>query len=335
MTLPSRKIGPFEVSAISLGCMNLNHAYASFPPEDEAIRLLNRALDLGVTMLDTAALYGAGENERLIGKAVMHRRSEFTLASKCVLGGTGGKRGLDGSPDAIAATLDASLQRLGTEHIDLYYLHRLDANVPIEESIGALVSAKEAGKIGAIGISEMSAATLWRAAAVHPVAAIQNEYSPAVRNVEVAVLEACRDLGTTLVAFSPVVRGLLAGAIRSATYVEGDLRAMMPRFVEPQLSENLKLVDRFDRIAADAGLTPAQLALGWVLAQGEEIVALPGTKNIAHLEEDVATLSKPIPADAVEAVTALFPFNAMRGPRYAAFAQAQVDTELLPDEELA
>jgi aryl-alcohol dehydrogenase-like predicted oxidoreductase len=246
-----------------------------------------------------------------------------------------GKRGLDGRPEAIAGTLDGALQRLGTDHIDLYYLHRLDAKVPIEESIGALVRAKEAGKIGAIGISEMSAATLRRAHAVHPIAAIQNEYSPAVRNVEIGVLKACAELGTTLVAFSPVVRGLLAGAIRVADYQKGDVRSTMPRFLEPQLSENLKLVDAFDRIAADAGLTPAQLAIGWVLAQDEEIVALPGTKNIAHLEEDVATLAKSIPQDVIDAVTDLFPFNAMRGPRYAAFAQAQVDTELLPDEELA
>jgi aryl-alcohol dehydrogenase-like predicted oxidoreductase len=335
MTFSTRKIGPFEVSAVSLGCMNLNHAYGGFPPEDEAIRLLNRALDLGVTMLDTAALYGDGENEKLVGKAVMHRRSEFTLASKCVLGVFDGKRGLDGSPDAITATLEGALQRLGTDHIDLYYLHRLDARVPIEESVGALVRAKEAGKIGAIGISEMSAATLRRAHAVHRIAAIQNEYSPAVRNVEVGVLEACAELGTTLVAFSPVVRGLLAGAVRSADYEAGDVRSTMPRFLEPQLSANLKLVDAFDGIAAEAGLTPAQLAIGWVLAQDETIVALPGTKNIAHLEEDVATLSQAIPQDAIDAVTALFPYNAMHGPRYAAFAQAQVDTELLPDEELA
>src|SRR4051812_30584500 len=186
--LPTRKLGPFEVSAVSLGCMNLNHAYSRFPSESEAIRLLNRALDLGITMLDTAALYGDGENEKLVGKAVMHRRAEFTLASKCVLGLFDGKRGLDGRPEAITATLEGALQRLGTDHIDLYYLHRLDRKVPIEDSIGALVRAKEAGKIGAIGISEMSAATLRRAHAVHPIAAIQNEYSPAVRNVEMGVL---------------------------------------------------------------------------------------------------------------------------------------------------
>jgi aryl-alcohol dehydrogenase-like predicted oxidoreductase len=335
MTLTTRTLGPFEVSAVSLGCMNLNHAYGGFPPEDEAIRLLNRALDLGVTMLDTAALYGDGENERLVGKAVGHRRAEFILASKCVLGLFDGKRGLDGRPEAIARTLDGALERLGTDHIDLYYLHRLDPKVPIEESVGALVRAKEAGKIGALGLSEMSAATLRRAASVHPIAAIQNEYSPAVRNVEVGVLAACRELGTAMVAFSPVVRGLLAGAIRTADYPPGDIRRTMPRFVEPHLGENLKLVDAFEAIAAEAALTPAQLAIGWVLAQGDEVIALPGTTSVAHLEENVATLARPIPRDAIEAVTALFPFNAMRGPRYAAFAQAQVNTEILPGEELA
>ena len=335
MTLPARALGPFRVSAVSLGCMNLNHAYGGYPPEDEAIRLLNRALDLGVTMLDTAALYGDGANERLVGKAVAHRRAEYTLASKCVLGMFDGKRGLDGSPAAITATLEGALERLGTDHIDLYYLHRLDANVPIEESVGALARAVEAGKIGAIGLSEMSADTLRRAAAVHPIAAMQSEYSAAVRNPEVAVLAACRELGAGFVAFSPVARGLLARRIRSADYAAGDLRGAMPRFVEPNLAENLKLVEAFDRIADEMGITSAQLALGWVLAQDEGVIALPGTTSIAHLEEDVATLTAPLPADALAAVSRLFPPNALTGPRYAAGPQAQIDTELLPGEPLA
>ena len=185
MILPERRIGPFTVSAIGLGCMNLSHAYGVPPTAEEGGRLLNRALDLGVTLLDTAALYGGGANERLLGEAVMHRRGEFVLASKCGLDLHDGKRGLDGSPAAIAATLDRALARLGTDHIDLYYLHRLDRKVPIEESVGALARAQEQGKIGAIGLSEMSAATIERAHAVHPVAAVQSEYSPVVRNPEV------------------------------------------------------------------------------------------------------------------------------------------------------
>ena len=332
MTLPARRFGPFTVSQIGLGCMNLSHAYGVPPSEEEGARLLNRALDLGCTLLDTAALYGGGNNERLIASAVIHRRAEFTLASKCVLDMRDGKRVLDGSPGAIARTLDGALQRLGTGHIDLYYLHRLDKKVPVEESVGALVRAKEAGKIGAIGLSEMSAATIRRAHAVHPIAAVQTEYSPASRNAEVAVLDTCRELGITFVAFSPVARGLLAGSVRDDRYEKGDIRAAMPRFTGERLRRNLALIDRFDALARGAGLTPARLALGWALARGEHIVPIPGTRSIAHLEENLA--ARPLDADLVEAVDALFPRNALAGARYSAPMQAQIDTELLPNEEV-
>lgn len=333
-SLPTRTIGPFTVSAIGLGCMNLSHAYGEPVSEAEGIALLHHALDLGVTLLDTAALYGGGANERLVAK-VLHRRSEFTLASKCVLDQRDGRRILDGSPAAIATSLDAALTRLGTDHIDLYYLHRLDPNIPIEESVGALVRAKEAGKIGALGLSEMSAATIRRAHAVHPIAAVQSEYSPAVRNPEVAVLDTCRALGIGFVAFSPVARGLLAGGVRTDDYVPGDIRRTMPRFVEPLLSRNLAIVDGFDRIAADGGITPAQLALGWLLARAPHIVPIPGTRSVAHLEENVAAATLILPDTVLAAVDALLPPNALSGPRYAAAAQAQIDTELLPDEPLA
>ncbi|MGT2514389.1 aldo/keto reductase [Sphingomonas panni] len=333
-SLPTRTIGPFTVSAIGLGCMNLSHAYGEPVSEAEGIALLHRALDLGVTLLDTAALYGGGANERLVAQ-VLHRRSDFTLASKCVLDQRDGKRILDGSPAAIATSLDAALTRLGTDHIDLYYLHRLDPNVPIEESVGALVRAKEAGKIGALGLSEMSAATIRRAHAVHPIAAVQSEYSPAVRNPEVAVLDTCQALGIGFVAFSPVARGLLAGGIRADDYLPGDIRRTMPRFVEPLLSRNLAIVDGFDRIAAEGGITPAQLALGWLLARAPHIVPIPGTRSIAHLEENVAAATLSLPDTTLAAVDALLPPNALSGPRYAAAAQAQIDTELLPDEPLA
>ena len=333
MTLPTRQVGPFTVSAVALGCMNLSHAYGKPPSEDVGVALLNRALDLGVTLLDTAALYGGGGNERLVGKAVMHRRGEFTLASKCVLDMREGQRVLDGSPQAIARTLDAALERLGTDHIDLYYLHRLDRRVPVEESVGELVRAKEAGKIGTIGLSEVSAATIRRAQAVHPIAAVQTEYSPITRNPEVAVLDTCRELDIAFVAFSPVARGMLAGSVRDEAYVEGDIRRVFPRYVEPQLSRNLTLVQRFDAVARDAGLTAAQLAIGWGLAKAPHIVSLPGTTSIAHLEENVG--AQPISADLVAAVDAIFPHNAMAGARYNAAMQAQIDTEMLPDEELA
>lgn len=313
--------------------MNLSHAYNEPVSEDIGAELLNRALDLGVTLLDTAALYGGGANERLLGKAVMHRRGDFTLASKCVLDMYDGQRGLDGSPSAIAKTLDAALERLGTDHIDLYYLHRLDKRVPVEESVGALVRAKEAGKIGAIGLSEMSADTIRRAHVVHPIAAVQTEYSPISRNPEVAVLDATRALGIALVAFSPVARGLLAGAIRSDDYAPGDIRRVFPRYVGERLRHNLELVRRFDAVAADAGLTPARLAIGWGLAKAPNVISLPGTTSLAHLEDDLA--ARPIGPDLVDAVEAIFPPNALDGPRYPAAMQAQIDTELLPGEELA
>lgn len=335
MTMPTRQLGPFTVSAIGLGCMNLSHAYGEPLPEDDGARLLNHALDLGVTFLDTAALYGAGANERLIARAVMHRRSEFTLASKCVLDMYDGKRGLDGSPEAIAATLDRALQRLGTDHIDLYYMHRLDRNIPIEDSIGALARAREAGKIGAIGLSEMSAATIRRAHTVHPIAAIQSEYSPAVRNPEVAVLKACTELSIGFVAFSPVARGLLAGSVRDDAYAPHDIRRSMPRFTEPLLAHNLAAVDAFDALAAEAGCTPAQLSLAWTLARGEHIVPIPGTRSIAHLDENAAAATLALDAAMLAEVDAILAPGTIRGARYAAAMQAQIDTELLEGEEVA
>lgn len=315
--------------------MNLSHAYLPRPDAAAAERLLRHALDVGVTFFDTAALYGFGANEELLGQTVMDRRREFTLASKCVLGEIDGKRGLDGSPAAITQVLEDSLRRLKVDHIDLYYLHRLDANVPIEESVGALARAVEAGKIGAIGLSEMSAATLLRAHKVHPIAAMQTEYSPWVRNPEIAVLDACADIGASFVAFSPVGRGLLAGNPNAANLPDGDIRAAMPRFQPPHLAANLALVDALKGLADQAGCTPAQLCLAWLLAKGDHVVPIPGTTSIAHLDENLATLARDWPDDLMAAVDALFPFTAPSGPRYSRSAQAQVDTECWPGEPLA
>lgn len=334
MPLLHRALGPLTVSAIGLGCMNLNHVYGVPPSEADAVALLHRALDLGITLIDTAALYGMGANERLIGKAILRRRHAFTLASKCVLDAKDGQRTLDGSPAAITRTVEGSLSRLGTDHIHLMYLHRLDRNVPIEESVGALVRLKEAGKIGAIGLSEMSGPTIRRAHAVHAIAAVQSEYSAIVRNPEVAALDTCRELGIGFVAFSPVARGLLAGAVRSANYVRGDIRGSMPRFVEPNLSHNLRAVHAFDALAAENGLTSAQLALAWVLARGEHIVALPGTRSIAHLEEDIRAASITLERGVVERIDAIFAPGAICGARYTRAMQAQIDTETLPGEAL-
>ncbi|HEX7875991.1 MAG TPA: aldo/keto reductase [Sphingobium sp.] len=333
--LPTRTIGPLSVSAIGLGCMNLSHAYLPRPDAAQAQALLLHALDSGVTFFDTAAIYGFGANEELLGRTLMHRRGEFTLASKCVLAEIDGRRGLDGSPQAIARVVEDSLRRLKVDHIDLYYLHRLDRRVPIEESVGALARAVEAGKIGAIGLSEMAAATIRRAHAVHPIAAVQTEYSPWTRNPEIAVLETCAQLGIGFVAFSPLGRGLLAGGVSDAGVPEGDLRAEMPRFGPPHLAHNLALYDRLRALAGEAGCTAAQLCLAWVLSRGEHIVPIPGTTSIAHLDEDLATLSRDWPADLLAAVDALFPVGAASGPRYARAAQAQVETETWEAEALA
>lgn len=335
MTFAPRRIGPFTVAPIGLGAMNLSHAYGIPPSPETGARLLNRALDLGVTLIDTAALYGGGDNERLVGGAILHRRAEFTLASKCVLDMIDGKRVLDGSPEAITRTVHSSLARLGTDHIDLVYLHRPDHRVPIEDSVGALATLKEAGKIGAIGLSEMSADAIRRAHAVHPIAAVQTEYSPAVRNPEIAVLETCRALGIAFVAFSPVARGLLAGAVHDDAYAQHDIRNHMPRFVGENLAYNLRLVARFEALAAEAGATPAQLAIAWSLSRGDHVIPIPGTGSIAHLEENMGALAVAMTPDLVARIDAIFPPGALRGPRYPALMQCQVTTETFPQEELA
>jgi aryl-alcohol dehydrogenase-like predicted oxidoreductase len=334
--LPSREVGPFTVSAMGLGCMNLSHAYLPRPSADEAERLLLHALDAGVTFFDTAAIYGFGHNEELLGRTLMHRRDAFVLASKCVLTQVNGQRGIDGSAQAITATLDAALKRLRSDHIDLYYMHRLDPKVPVEESMGALVRAHEAGKIGAIGLSEMSAETIRRAHAVHPIAAVQTEYSLWTRNVEIAVLDTCEELDIGFVAFSPLGRGLLAGAIGGAEdLADGDLRKPMPRFHTPHVEANLRLFAQLAEIARELGGTAAQLALAWLLAKNPRIVPIPGTTSIAHLDEDLGALSLEVPAKVIARLDAIFTPSAISGARYTADAQAQVGTETWPDEPLA
>jgi aryl-alcohol dehydrogenase-like predicted oxidoreductase len=312
--------------------MNICHAYGTAPGEEEAIALLQRALDIGYTFFDTAAIYGGGTSERLIRKAIMHRRSEFTLASKCVLDMIDDRRVLDGRPETIQRTLEGALARLETDHINLYYLHRLDPKVPVEESVGALVRAKEAGKIGAIGLSEVSAATVRRAHAVHPIAAVQSEYSPWVRNPEVAVLDACRALDIAFVAFSPVGRGFFTDALDSSAHAEGDLRNQLPRFIEPNWSRNLPLLEKFKQVAREAGCTPAQLSLAWVLARDDRVVPIPGTRSIAHLEENLAAATLSIGQEYFHEVDQIFRPGAVAGGRYPAALQIQIDTERLPEE---
>jgi aryl-alcohol dehydrogenase-like predicted oxidoreductase len=326
--MKTRKLGSHDVSAISYGCMNLSHAYGPPQPRDVAEQVLRRALDLGVTHFDTAALYGFGANEKLVGEVLAGRPDHIVIASKCGLFGRDGKRVIDGRPESIRAICEESLRNLRTERIDLYYLHRWDKRIPIEDSVGAMVELKNAGKIGAIGLSEVGAATLRRAHAVHPIAALQSEFSLWTRNPEIAVLEECRRLGTTLVAFSPLGRGFLPGTMRSpAELHEGDIRRTMPRFQPESFERNNRLLAPLDAIAARVGCTRAQLALAWVLAKGEHVIAIPGTTQLAHLEENQLAGQIRLDAATVTELDALLPPGSVAGARYPPATQAENDTE--------
>jgi aryl-alcohol dehydrogenase-like predicted oxidoreductase len=328
----TRRIGPFEVPAVSLGCMNLSHAYGVPPPPQDAERLLLRALDLGVTMFDTAALYGFGANETLVGRVLAPYRSSITLASKGGMAGVafddGLRRVIDGSPAAIRRNCEDSLRRLGTETIDLYYLHRWDKRLPIEESVGAMAELVRQGKVRALGLSEVSAATLKRAHAVHPIVAVQSEYSLCSRNVEIGVLQACRDIGAALVAFSPTARAFLTGTLREvATLDAKDIRRGMPRFHPDHYATNLKLLDGYAHIAQDAGCSMAQLALAWVLSRGDHVVALPGTTQLAHLQENLGAAAVSLSPQVLQRLDALINRHTVAGARYNPATQAEVDTE--------
>jgi aryl-alcohol dehydrogenase-like predicted oxidoreductase len=323
-----RSIGAFSVNPIGLGCMSLSYAYGAPPDPAHAARLLNEALDLGYDFIDTAAVYGFGANESLIGGAIGHRRGDYVLASKCGMTGVGGKRVIDGRPEVLLRTVDEALARLRTEVIDLYYLHRWDKGVPIEESVGALARMVAAGKVRAIGLSEVSAATLRKAHAVHPVAAVQNEYSPWSRNVELGLLAAAEELGVALVAFSPTARGFLAGRIGSTDdLAENDLRRTMPRFQAENLAQNLALYERFNALAAGLGCTPAQLSLAWLLTRSERVVPIPGTTSLDHLRENFAAAAITLTAEVTEEIDALLAPGTVAGDRYPAAALAEVDTE--------
>ena len=331
-TMPTRRLAGRAVGAIGLGCMNLNHAYGEPPPPEQGLRLIQRAFDLGVTHFDTAALYGFGKNEELLGQWLPKVRSQIFLASKCGMTAVDGRRVIDGRPATLKATLHEALARLRTDHIDLYYLHRWDKRIPIEDSVGALADLLREGHIGAIGLSEVSADTLRRAHAVHPIAALQTEYSLWARNAEVAVLEECRRLGTTFVAFSPVARGFLADGIGDpADFTKGDIRRTMPRFQAANWEHNATVLARYRELAQQAGCTPAQLALAWVLSRGEDVLPIPGTRSIPHLEEDLVAATLTLPADVLAAAGKLVNDRTVNGARYADAVLAEVDTELLPD----
>jgi len=331
MTQPStqRTIGPFKVNAIGLGCMNLSHAYGVPPSPEDAKALLLRALDLGVDLFDTAALYGFGANETLVGQVLKPHRQRFTLASKCGMTGVDGKRVIDGRPETLKATCDEALKRLQTDVIDLYYLHRRDFNVPIEDSVGALADLVAAGKIRAIGLSEVSGDTVRKAHAVHPVSAVQNEYSLWSREAEIGVVDACRDVGATLVAFSPLARAFLCGELTDpeTQLTEKDIRRGMPRFFPENYAKNLQLLAPYQAIAAEAGCTPAQLALAWIMAYQPQVVMIPGTRSIAHLEDNMGALRVQLSADVVERLNKLINNKTVAGPRYPAPTQKEIDTE--------
>jgi aryl-alcohol dehydrogenase-like predicted oxidoreductase len=309
--------------------MNLSHAYGVPPTREAARSLLHAALDLGIDHFDTAALYGFGRNEELVGEVLAPLRGKFILASKCGITGVEGKRVIDGRPETLKRTCEEALRRLRTDHIDLYYLHRWDKRVPIEDSIGALADLVRAGSIGAIGLSEVSARTLRRAHAVHPIAAVQNEYSLWTRNPELGVLKACRELGINLVAFSPVARGFLAGAVRDAdALVEKDIRRGMPRFQQPHFARNMAMLDRFDTIASRAGCTSAQLALAWVLSRGPHVIPIVGTTSTDHLRDDVAAAGLALNPSVIAEADACVNAESVSGERYSKETLAEIDTEV-------
>lgn len=325
----TRSLASKKVSAISLGCMSLSHGYGEQSSDAHSERFLHQALDLGYSMLDTAAVYGHGHNESLLGKFINARRSEFFLASKCGFGQTpDAKPNVNGRPDYIRETCEASLRRLQTDHIDLYYLHRRDFSVPIEESIGTLGDLQREGKIGAVGVSELSAKDLLQAHAEHPISAIQSEYSLWTRNAEIKVLKASQDIGAAYVAFSPLARGFLTNKLHdTSVFSEQDLRKTMPRFDASCYPQNLSLLPKYVALAKQQGCTPAQLALAWVLAQSENIIAIPGTQNLAHLEENIEANDLVIEPSIMSALDQLINEHTVAGARYSDKAQATVTTE--------
>ena len=327
-----RRIGPFSVTPIGLGCMTLSHAYGTPPPVEQAEALLRAALDAGVQHFDTAALYGFGANERLVGRVLRPHRERVLLVSKGGMAGVqfddGMKRVIDGRPEAIRRNCEDSLARLGVDHIDLYYLHRWDKKIPIEDSVGALGRLVDAGKVRAIGLSEVSAPTLRRAHAVHPIAAVQNEYSLWTRNAEIGVLGACADLGAAFVAFSPLARGFLTTKLADVSSFDAkDIRRGMPRFQPDAYARNLLLLDEYRAIARDAGCTPAQLALAWLLARGPHVHAIPGTTDATHLRENMGALAVQLRPDLIDRLDALINQHTVTGPRYNATTQGEIDTE--------
>jgi aryl-alcohol dehydrogenase-like predicted oxidoreductase len=316
--LPSRMLGSsgIAVSAIGLGCMSLSGVYGA-SSDDDGIALIRDALDRGITFLDTSDAYGAGHNETIVGKAIKGRRGEIVLATKFGnVGGRGGKFA-DGRPEFVMTSCEASLKRLNVEVIDLYYQHRIDPDVPIEDTVGAMARLVQQGKVRALGLSEASPKTIRRAQAVHPIAAVQNEFSLLYRNEAEETLRTTRELKIAFVAYSPLGRGLLTGVVEDPNKMaETDARRRHPRFAAENIAANLKLVDRIKAIAAGKDCTPGQLVLAWLLAQGNDIVPIPGTKRTARLHENIGALSVRLSAADLAAIAQAVPAGAVAGLRY-------------------
>lgn len=319
-TVPTRTLGTtstIEVSALGLGCMGMSEFYGA-PDEASGLATIRRALDLGVTFLDTADMYGPFTNERLVGRAIAGRRDEVQLATK--FGNErlpdGTRLGINGRPEYVRAACDASLQRLGVDVIDLYYQHRVDKKVPIEETVGAMAELVAAGKVRHLGLSEASASTIRRAHAVHPITALQTEYSLFTRDLEDEILPVLRELGIGLVPYSPLGRGILTGALKVGAEADSRASAYFPRLNGENLDANLRLVAAVTAIAETKGCTPGQLALAWVLAQGDDIAPIPGTKRVAYLEENVGAVGVQLTAEDLQALVAAVPREAVKGARY-------------------
>jgi aryl-alcohol dehydrogenase-like predicted oxidoreductase len=317
----TRTLGQLEVSAEGLGCMGMSAWYGA-TDEAESIATIHRALELGIVFLDTADIYGSrmGENEKLVGRAIAGRRDEIVLATK--FGNVfhdDGRREINGKPEYVRRAIDRSLANLGVDHVDLYYQHRVDKSVPIEETVGAMKELVETGKVKHVGLSEASAETIRRAHAVHPITALQSEYSLWTRDPETNdVLKTVRELGIGLVAYSPLGRGFLTGRFRSPEdFEEGDFRRGHPRFSGENFQRNLELVERVQELAAQKGCTPGQLALAWVLSRGEDVVPIPGTKRRTYLEENAAAVDIELTADELAEIDGVFPPDAASGDRYA------------------
>ena len=318
--------GP-AVAAIGLGCMGMSEFYGA-SDDATSIAVIHRALDIGVNVLDTADMYGAGRNEQLVGRALVDRRDQAFLCTKFAVrrGEDGSFLGISGKPAYVKQACDASLKRLGVDHIDLYYQHRVDPGVPIEDTVGAMADLVRAGKVRHLGLSEAAPGTIRRAAKVHPIAALQTELSLWSRAPEAEILPACRELGVLFVAYSPLGRGFLTGRIKSRDdLAENDFRRHSPRFSEQNFARNLELVAEVEKLAAAKGCTTGQLALAWVLSRGDHVVAIPGTRSLARLEENAASVDVSLTADELAALDAILPPDAAAGGRYDDGGMAIVD----------